>query len=70
MMPLIALNSGDEGKVTRITGSDKTKKFLETLGFNQGADVKVIAKTDSGMILGIKGCRIALDEKMARRILI
>lgn len=69
-MPLAVLKSGETSRVVRITGSDRTKKFLESMGFNPGTDVRVISHTDSGMILGIKGCRVALDKNMARRILV
>lgn len=70
MMPLATLNTGESGKVVRITGSDKTKNFLESLGFNPGTEVSVISRTASGMILGLKGCRVALDKNMARRIMV
>ena len=69
-MPLIALKAGEEGKVCRVTGTDNNKKFLESLGFISGTTVKVISQTAGGMILGIKGCRVALDKSMARRIIV
>ncbi len=69
-MPLIALKTGEKGTVRRVTGTDNNKKFLESLGFISGTIVSVISQTEGGMILGIKGCRVALDKTMARRILV
>lgn len=70
MMPLTMAEMGQEMFIKKINGRDKTKKFLESLGFVVGEKVSVISNLGGNVILNVKDTRIALDEDMAKRIMI
>ena len=55
-MPLSVADKGGTFRINKITGKDETQRFLESLGF-------VIGET-------VKDSRIALDKKMAGRIMV
>lgn len=68
MMPLTMIGIGQSGKIARVGGSSDTKRYLENLGFVQGADVKVLSSIDGNVIVNIKDSRIAINAEMARHI--
>lgn len=67
-MPLMLANLGNEFCIKKISGSDSTKKFLNSLGFVVGENITVVSELGGNMIINIKGSRIALDKSMASRI--
>ncbi|NLK71381.1 MAG: ferrous iron transport protein A [Clostridiales bacterium] len=69
-MPLTMARIGDQISIKRITGKDETRKFLERLGFVEGEAVTIVSIIGGNMILNVKNTRVALDEKMARRIMV
>lgn len=69
-MPLMFAEVEKENVITRIGGNDKTKKFLESLGFVPGELVKIISKLGGNVIVEIKNSRVAVSEEMARRIMV
>lgn len=69
-MPLSMLDAGKMKKIVKIGGRDKTKKFLESLGFTEGAYVSVASEIAGNMIVNIKDSRIAIDKQMASRIFV
>ncbi|SJQ74200.1 FeoA family protein [Clostridioides difficile] len=70
MMPLILSNTGEEVVIKKISGSDKTRTFLNSIGFVVGTNVKIVSKIDGNLIIDVKDNRVALDKKMASRIII
>ncbi len=69
-MPLTMARIGEEICIKRITGKDETRRFLERLGFVTGEIVTIVSIIGGSMILSVKNARVALDEDMARRIMI
>ncbi len=69
-MPLTMARSGHTGAIKGITGKDDTKRYLESLGFIAGESITVVSEINGGMILSVKGARVALGKDMARRIII
>jgi len=69
-VPLSFLKEGDSGIVERISGKEDVRKFLAGLGFIQGASVKVVSLNGAGLILDVKGSRVAVDDKMAAKIVV
>jgi len=69
-MPLTLAGSGEEHIIKRIGGSPKVKKHLESLGFVPGGHVMVVNMLSGNVIVSVKGTRIAIDEQMARKIMI
>lgn len=70
MMPLSMMNTGILKKIVKINGRDKTKKFLESLGFVEGAEVTVVSELAGNLIVNVKNSRVALDKAMASRIFV
>lgn len=69
-MALAMLQPGQTATVQAITGKEEVKRHLQNLGFIKGESVQVISENASGIILVIKGVRIALNRGLAHRILV
>ncbi|MBB5182307.1 FeoA family protein [Catenisphaera adipataccumulans] len=69
-MPLTYAEMNKLYTVKRVTGKDEVRAHLATLGFVEGSQVKVIQSIDGNLIVDIKGVRVALDESLARRVLV
>ena len=70
MMPVSYANPGEEAIIRKIGGSPEVKKHLENLGFVVGGSVTVITSMNGNLIVKVKEARVAIDEEMARRIMI
>ena len=70
MMPLSYAAPGEESVIRRIGGSPEVKKHLENLGFVVGGTATVIASLNGNVIVKVKESRVAIDEEMARKIMI
>ena len=70
MMPLSYANPGEESVIRRIGGSPEVKKHLENLGFVVGGTATVITFLNGNVIVKVKESRVAIDEEMARKIMI
>ena len=69
-MPIYLADINAEVVIRKITGSDKIKKHLQTLGFIEGEKAQVINKVDENVIIRVKGVTLAISFELARRILI
>ena len=69
-MPLIFANIGENNIIKKITGSAEVKRHLENLGFVPGGNVSIISTNAGNIIVNVKETRIAISEKMGRRILV
>jgi ferrous iron transport protein A len=67
-MPLCKAKVGHTGQVKAITGTEKVKKFLFSLGCSEGEYITLISKLASNYIISIKDSRFAVDQKMAQAI--
>lgn len=70
MQPLIFLQQGDQACIKRVGGAEETKRFLSGLGFVENAEVSVISKLNGNLIVNIKDSRVAINEDMAKRIMV
>ena len=70
MMPLSYAAPGEENVIRRIGGSPEVKKHLENLGFVVGGSATVITSLNGNVIVKVKESRVAIDEEMARKIMI
>ncbi|MBN7773405.1 FeoA family protein [Clostridium aminobutyricum] len=70
IFPLSMASPGKEITVSAIHGRDDTKRFLENLGFIEGAQVTVISELGGNVIVNIKDSRIAISKTMATRVLV
>lgn len=68
-IPISMARVGDKGTVVSISGREETKRFLAGLGFTPGTKVKAVCEASGSVILDVKGSKIAIDRKMASKIL-
>ncbi len=69
-MALAMLAVGESGTIVEFHTKDKMKKHLQNLGFVQGEQVKVVGENASGLILLVKGTRVALNKGLASKIFV
>jgi len=67
-MPLHKIKPGDKRIVGEVTGSEKVKKFLFTLGCSKGEEVTLISILAGNFIINIKDSRYAIDKNIAKAI--
>ena len=67
-MPLTMMQTGEVHKIRKVGGSDDRKRFLSNLGFVVGA-VTVVSAIGGNMIVNIKDSRVAINQDMARHIM-
>ena len=69
-MSLAMIGIGEIRRVSEFRGKDEMKKHLRDLGFIKGERVQVIGENPSGLILMIKGVKIALNRGLASMIMV
>ena len=67
-MPLTMATMGEVNKIVKVGGNEETRRFLENLGFVAGTEITVVSSI--GGNLNVKDSRIAVNEDMARHIVI
>ena len=70
MIPLNFAVVGKECVIKKIGGSPEVKKHLENLGFSIGGSATLINTVGGNVIVKVKESRVALDSKMANKIMI
>ena len=70
MMPLTLVDVDEDNIIKKIGGKPEVKKHLENLGFNVGGEVSVISTLSGNLIVKVKESRVALDEQLARKIMV
>lgn len=69
-MALSMVDVGDIRKIVELRAKDSIKKHLQSLGFLVGENVEVISDNPSGLIIMIKGTKVALNRGMANKIIV
>jgi len=67
-MPLCKSKPGDTRQIKNISGSEKIKKFLFSLGCSEGEDITLISILAGNYIISVNNIRYAIDKNMARSI--
>ncbi|MBQ4297302.1 MAG: ferrous iron transport protein A [Clostridia bacterium] len=70
MMPLSLAGVGEENIIKKVGGNPEVKKHLEDLGFVAGETVSVITAMGGNVIVKVKESRVAINDEMARKIMI
>ena len=70
MMPLTVAGVGVASTIKKIGGKEKTRKFLENLGFVVGGTVTVVSEIGGNMIVNVKDSRVAIGKDMANKIMV
>ena len=69
-MPLTLAGIGEKNVIGRVGGNEETRRFLGNLGIINGAEITVISAIGVNVIVNVKDSRVALNEDMARHILV
>ncbi len=69
-MALVLMNVGESRKVTGVRGKDEVIRHLQDMGFTEGAEVQVVSASPAGMILLVRGVRVALDRSLAAKVMV
>ena len=69
-MPLTMATMGEVNKIVKVGGNEETRRFLENLGFVAGTEITVLSSIGGNLIVNVKDSRIAVNEDMARHIVI
>ena len=69
-MPLTMLGSGETASIKRVGGQNEVKKFLESLGFVTGEEVKIVSENGGNIIVQVKESRVAVSKGIANKIMV
>ena len=69
-MPLAMVMEGETRTITDFKGQEELKRHLQDLGFIRGERVRVVGENAGGMILMVKGVKVALNRGLAHRIMV
>ncbi|MCI8741904.1 MAG: ferrous iron transport protein A [Lachnospiraceae bacterium] len=69
-MPLSMMEQGESRRITDFRGQEEMKRHLQDLGFVKGESVRVLGDNSGGMILMVKGVKVALNRGLASRIMV
>lgn len=69
-MSLAKAKMGGTFEVVSIEGKEKIKRFLFSLGCYEGENITLISKLAGNYVINIRDSRYAIDEKMARSIIL
>lgn len=69
-MSLAMVSIGETRTISEFRGKADMKKHLQDLGFTKGERVQVVGDNPSGIILLIKGVKIALNRGLASMIIV
>ena len=69
-MPLLLAQPGEKNTIMAVRGRGETKRFLESMGFVEGAEITVVSEFDGNLIVNVKDARVALSKVIAAKIMI
>ena len=67
-MPLYKSRLGDIRQIKEVSGNEKIKKFLFSLGCAKGEQITLISILAGNYIISVKNIRYAIDKNMAKSI--
>ena len=70
VLKLLYATTAKTGEIKRIGGNEETRRFLNNLGFVVGTEVSVVSAIGGNVIVNIKDSRVAINEDMAKRIMV
>ena len=70
MMPLMLAEKGEENIIKKVGGSTEVKHHLEELGFTVGSSVIIVSTLGGNIIAKVRDTRVAINEDLARRIMV
>ena len=70
MMPITMAGIGETCKIKKIGGNEETRRFLANLGFVNDAEISGVSAIGGNVIVNVKDARVAVNQDMARHIMI
>lgn len=70
MLALTFMDAGEVKTIERLKGREDVIRHLQELGFSVGAEVQLVGQNGAGMIVQVKGVRVALDTSLANKIMV
>ncbi len=70
MIPLCFAEPNEEVVIKKVGGNPEIKQHLADLGFVVGGTATVVAALNGNLIVKIKESRVALNDELARRIMV
>ncbi len=68
-LPLSFVGTGCVATIAKVRGKCDLQHHLETLGFVEGAQVKVVSEQAGDLIVEVKGSQVALNRQVAIHII-
>lgn len=69
-MALTFVEIGDTKVIVDFRGKEDIKRHLQDMGFVKGESVKLLSENESGLILLVKGVRVAINKGLASKIMV
>lgn len=69
-MALTMARDGETITIQRFLGKEEVVTRLRDLGFIPGEKIEVISSNQSGMVVLVRGVKLALDRSLAARIMV
>ena len=69
-MSLAFIDAGETRVIVDFRGKDEVKRHLQDIGFVKGESIKLLSQNESGMIILIKGVRVAINKGLASKIMV
>ena len=70
MMPITMAGIGETCKIKKIGGNEEIRRFLANLGLVNDAEISVVSAIGGNVIVNVKDARVAVNQDMARHIMI
>ena len=70
MIPLSLAEKEEPQIIKKIGGSPQIRQHLENLGFNVGGEVTIVNTLGENVIVKVKEARVALNDELARKIMV
>ena len=70
MLPLGFADLNEELIVRKVSGTPEVKKHLVNLGLVPGHEIMILNRVAGNLIVKVKESRIAINEEMARKIMV
>lgn len=67
-MTLSKAKSGYKAEIKKVSGNEKIRNFLFTLGCSEGEEITLISVLADNYIINVKDSRYAIDKKLATAI--
>lgn len=70
MLALTFMGTGEIRTIEKLKGRDDVIRHLQELGFSCGTEVQMVGQNGAGLIVQVKGVRVALDTSLANKIMV